>query len=488
VPEGPYLVAGLARAGQAAISALRELDGHPVTAWDALVSPATRAAQRRLRADGIEAHLGQEPEPGELLRSLQPRCIVKSPGIRPDNALVAAAAAQVSVIDELELGWRLARAPIVAVTGTNGKSTVSALIHAVLQRVGVGSALVGNTLYGPPLSAASRHAGALVCEVSSYQLEACPTFVPAVAVFTNLTRDHLHRHGSMARYADCKRGLFHRDGRGVTPLAVVNADDAFGRRLAHEVRDRGGECVLFGNHPSAQYRIRSCDWTLSGSRIEIVTPHGHMTLRSRLPGAHNASNVAAALAVAGSIGVPVDRARGALEGAHAPPGRFEIVARDRPFDVVVDYAHSPDGFRQALHTARRILDDRPGDGRLRVVAGIVGGHDPVEQHHAGQILCAQADDLVLTASNLRGERPLPLVQDMLRGARTVPGGTARAVLDRKAAIAETLAAANPGDIVLVLGRGALTRQMNDRSGIWHDFDDRAVVGTWLAEQCLRQPA
>ena len=144
----------------------------------------------------------------------------------------------------------------------------------------------------------------------------------------------------------------------------------------------------------------------------------------------------------------------------------------------MDYAHSPDGFRQALLTARRILDDRSG-GRLRVVAGIVGGHDPAEQHHAGQILCTQADELVLTSSNLRGERPLPLVQDMLRGARTVAGGRVRVVLERAAAIAAALSGARPGDIVLVLGRGALTRQMIDRSGAWHDFDDRAVVRACL---------
>jgi UDP-N-acetylmuramoyl-L-alanyl-D-glutamate--2,6-diaminopimelate ligase len=347
----------------------------------------------------------------------------------------------------------------------------------VLEAAGVNSALVGNTLYGPPLCASPRRAEALVCEVSSYQLEACPTLVPAVAVFTNLSRDHLHRHGSMARYAASKRGLFHRGGHCV-PLAVINADDAFGRRLAHEVHTRGGRCVLYGRHPRAHYRIRSSRWTLSDNRIEIATPRGLVHLRARLPGAHNASNLAAALAVAGSIGVPDACARAALEEAHAPPGRFEVVSRDCPFDAVVDYAHSPDGFRQALLTARRILDDRPG-GRLHVVAGIVGGHDPAEQHHAGQILCTQADELVLTSSNLRGERPLPLVQDMLRGARTVAGGRVRVVLERAAAIATALSGARPGDIVLVLGRGALTRQMIDRSGAWHDFDDRAVVRACL---------
>src|SRR5205823_11640247 len=212
-------------------------------------------------------------------------------------------------------------------------------------------------------------------------------------------------------------------------------------------------CVLYGRHPRAHYRICSSRWTLSDNRIEIATPRGLAHLRARLPGAHNASNLAAALAVAGSIGLPDGGARAALEEAHAPPGRFEVVSRDGPFDAVVDYAHSPDGFRQALLTARRILDDRSG-GRLRVVAGIVGGHDPAEQHHAGQILRAQADELVLTSSNLRGERPLPLVQDMLRGARTVAGGRVRVVLERAAAIAAALSGARPGDIVLVLGRAA----------------------------------
>ncbi|HEV7460708.1 MAG TPA: Mur ligase family protein, partial [Solirubrobacteraceae bacterium] len=371
--------------------------------------------------------------------------------------------------------------PVVAVTGTNGKSTVAALIHAVLQRTGTRSALVGNTRYGPPLSAAPNWASALVCEVSSYQLEACPTFVPAVAVFTNLSRDHLHRHGSMARYGDCKRGVFRRGARGV-PLAVINADDPFGRRLAHEVRSAGGRCVLYGRHPSADYRIRSCTWTLTDSHIEIATPRGDLALRPSLPGAHNASNVAAALALAGSLGAGDDDAKAGLEEAQAPPGRFESVVAGHPFDVVVDYAHTPDGFRQTLATARRILDDR-GHGRLRVVAGTVGGHDPAEQRQSGRILCSNADDLVLTSSNLRGERPLPIVQDMLRGARSVDGATVRVVLDRRAAIGEAVTDARAGDLVLVLGRGALTRQMLDRSGIWHDFDDRAVVRALLSSPC-----
>ena len=482
LPEGPYLVAGLARAGRAAVRALRDVGQTPVAAWDGLNSRETRRAQRTLtEGEGIVVRLGDYPDVGALLRRVGAGCVVKSPGIRLDHGLVLAALhRRVAVIDELELGWRLARAPIVAVTGTNGKSTVSALIHAVLTRAAVRSALVGNTLYGPPLSAAPGDAEALVCETSSYQLEACPTFAPAVGVFTNLSADHLHRHGSMAAYAGCKRRLFHRAGHTV-PLAVVNVDDAFGRRLASEVEARGGCSVRYGRHPSADYRVVSSRWTIARNRVEIATRRGLVELAVRLPGAHNASNVAAAMALAGALGVPEERARAAVECAHAPPGRFEVVSTGGAFDAVVDYAHNPDGFLQALRTARRVLDDR-GAGRLRVVAGIVGGHDPAEQRRAGRILRAHADELVLTSSNLRGERPLPLVQDMLRGARTVAGAGVRVILERRAAIAATLAVARAGDIVLVLGRGALSRQMVDRSGVWHDFDDRAVVRAWHAEQ------
>jgi UDP-N-acetylmuramoyl-L-alanyl-D-glutamate--2,6-diaminopimelate ligase len=478
VPDGPYLVAGLARAGDAAIRALSGIGHHPVAAWDGLISPDTRRRRRQLQSEGIPVSLGPQRRPDELLHALRPGCIVKSPGIPPYTPVIAEAVAErVTLIDELELGWRLARAPVVAVTGTNGKSTVAALIHAVLKHAGTRSALVGNTLYGPPLSAAPNWASALVCEVSSYQLETCPKFLPAVGVFTNLSRDHLHRHGSMARYAACKRGVFRRDGRSVR-LAVINADDPFGRRLAHEVQTAGGRCVLYGTHPSAHYRIRSCAWTLTHNHIAIETPRGCLDVRPHLPGSHNASNVAAALALAGALGVADDCAKVALEEAEAPPGRFEIVVHDRPFDVIVDYAHSPDGFKQALDTARRILDHRR-HRRLRVVAGTVGGHDPAEQHRSGQVLRSKADELVLTTSNLRGERPLPIVQDMLRGARSVFGGNVRVVLNRRAAIGETLAEARPGDLVLVLGRGPLTRQMIDRSGIWHEFDDRAVVRALL---------
>ena len=232
VPVGPCLVAGLGKAGQAAARAL--LDRSParsVHAWDRSRVPAVRGAARRLRRRGAAVELG-----GDGVASLEAAgpgaLVVKSPGIGFDTELIATAAQRGhEVIDELELGWRLGRGPIVGVTGTNGKSTTCALIRRALEGAGADVRPAGNTEWGPPLSAACDHEGWLVCEVSSFQLEGAPAFLPDVAVLTNLTPEHLPRHRDMEAYGEAKRRMFVRE-HGAAPAAVVNVDDPFVARLA----------------------------------------------------------------------------------------------------------------------------------------------------------------------------------------------------------------------------------------------------------------
>ena len=201
------------------------------------------------------------------------------------------------MIDELELGWRLHPAPMLAVTGTNGKTTVSSLATAVLAGNERRVSLAGNAEQGAPLSAVDPSADWIVCEVSSFQLEGCTALRPEVAVFTNLTHDHLARHGSMARYGRLKRRLLVR-GDDVVPLAVIDVAGEFGRRLADEVEALGGRVVRIGFDQLADYEIRTARWDLHGAAFGLRTPTGDLTLETRLPGVHNARNVAAAVAIA----------------------------------------------------------------------------------------------------------------------------------------------------------------------------------------------
>src|SRR3954454_10878228 len=285
-------------------------------------------------------------------------------------------------MDELELAWWLTAAPVVAVTGTNGKSTTAALLVAVLSAAGRRPLLAGNTTFGSPLSAVDPDraaGGCIVAEVSSFQAEASPRFMPEAAVFTNLTREHIHRHGSVAACGRAKRRLFVRGAR-VVPLAAVNSDDRFGRRLLAEVGELGGTAVGFGTSPAADYRVRSAATLgLDAATLELDTPSGAVTLRTRLPGEYNAMNVAGTLALADGLGVERDASLAALESAAPVPRRFERIDAGQSFEVIVDFAHNPDGVQRALALARELASKR--GGRVIAVLGVVGRGDWHTREH-----------------------------------------------------------------------------------------------------------
>ncbi len=193
---------------------------------------------------------------------------------------------------------------MVAVTGTNGKSTVASLAVALLRANGARPALAGNVHPGPAFSALTPGDGDIVvCEVSSFQLEECPAFLPEVAVLTNLTHEHLDRHLTMHHYGAAKRRMFVR-GRACTSVGVVHVDGSFGARLAQDVRDRGGTVLCFGESEKADYRLAGCRWTAREGWLLAETPRGRVELRTRLPGPHNALNAVAALALADALDVP----------------------------------------------------------------------------------------------------------------------------------------------------------------------------------------
>ena len=470
VPTPPLLVAGIGRAGEAALELLTRRSGpSKIFAWDAQQSDALRVRAKRWRARGVGLSLGGDGV--AALRAVGPTgTIVKSPGIDMDVPLLRMAAEQgVQVIDELELGWRTCVAPLVAVTGTNGKSTTCSVIVSILTAAGRRVQRVGNTEFGPPLSAASPDCH-IVCEVSSFQLQASPTFLPEIAIFTNLSVEHLTRHRTMEAYGTAKQLMFVRDGSAVG-IAVINADDAFGRQIATEVRRAGGRVILYGFSSFADIRILKTHWTMYRSEILIEADGIVTTVCSRLPGRHNALNVAAAFAYGRAFDLGKDVIVSGVASATSSPGRWELIDEGQPFDVVVDYAHTPDGIAQFLSAVRTITVNRGTS--LHAVFGAVGLADAEKARNCGEAAAALSDHLVLTTGSAPGSSRVV----RLRELRDAAGASTNMelVLDRRQAIAHVISAARPGDVVAILGLGALRRIILDPTGTISPFDDREVA-------------
>ncbi|MEQ1718006.1 MAG: Mur ligase family protein [Hyphomicrobium sp.] len=442
--------------------------------WDASSAPAIVRKATTWRARGVEIHLGGDGT--EFIARLgHGGAIVKSPGIDLDIALLrGATAAGIPCIDELEFGWRRVACPVVGVTGTNGKSTTCALVAAVLRAAAKTCEIVGNTEFGPPLSAAATGNDVLVCEVSSFQLEASPTFLPAYAIFTNLSPEHLTRHATMADYGAIKSRMFIRADK-VSGTGIVNIDDPFGAELLTRVRNAGGRAISYGAAADADVRICSAEWDVVRAHTVLGWQGRTLAIETGLPGRHNAHNIAAAFAFGVAAGIdPVTIASG-LERATAPPGRWQVIASEATFDVVVDYAHTPDGLVQVLSTARAIVARR--QSRLHTVFGPVGLPDAPKAAGCAAALAEFGDHVILTTGSAPRSARIPRIKqlhDRIKGQTAV-----EIVLSRAKAIAHAIAAAAAGDIVLILGIGALGRLIVDARGTAEPFDDRVCAARLL---------
>jgi UDP-N-acetylmuramoylalanine--D-glutamate ligase len=315
----PVTVVGLARSGVAACRLLRTL-GARVTGTDARAADALTPEARALSAEGVHLALGGHPS--EAFETAQ--LVVVSPGVPADHPTLAGCRARgIPVLGEVELAYRTMTAEFVAVTGTNGKTTTTALVGALLSESGR-PVLVGGNI-GRPLTAEALDFpadGWVVAEVSSFQLETTEAFRPHVAAVLNVTPDHLDRHGSLAAYAAAKARIFH--AQGSQDWAVLNADDAGAADLAPSVRARLLWFSRLGPVPQGTW-VRDGWVTLRiGRDDQPVCPVSDVFLR----GAHNVENVLAATACAGALGVPPARLRAAIRAFRAVPHRLEWV-RDR---------------------------------------------------------------------------------------------------------------------------------------------------------------
>lgn len=384
---------------------------------------------------------------------------------------------------------------MVGLTGTNGKTTTSYLVEGGLRGAGRVPGVIGTvemrvgeeriksertTPEATDLHAilgvmAERGADAVTMEVSSHALVFGRTDGVAydVALFNNLTPEHLDFHPDMEDYFQAKARLFQ---PGKSRHGVVNLDDEYGRRLAAEAEI---PVTTFSATGDAGADWRAVDVQLGpiGSTFRVVGPDGAGADASvPLPGPFNVANALAAITVLVAAGLPLERAVAGVAAVPGVPGRLERVDAGQPFVAVVDYAHKPDALQAVLASLREVTK-----GRLHVVVGCGGDRDPHKRGPMGAIAARLADTALLTSDNPRSEDPLAILASMLTGAAAVPEAERGAVLvvpDRAEAIQLAVARARAGDTVLVAGKGhELGQYVRDEI---RPFDDREVLRESIA--------
>jgi UDP-N-acetylmuramoyl-L-alanyl-D-glutamate--2,6-diaminopimelate ligase len=358
---------------------------------------------------------------------------------------------------------------VIGVTGTNGKTTTAFLVRHLLEAGGRQTGLLGTvkrvvggveeevertTPEAIDLQATFRamlDGGDRACamEVSSHALElgrvAGIRF--ACRIFTNLTQDHLDFHDTMESYFAAKRRLFEKPG-----LSVVNVDDEYGRRLAAEL-----DCVTFAVEREADYRARDVEFDLMGSRFVCEAPEGSFAVEAPLPGLFNVQNALGAIAATRSLGLQ----RISLADFGRVPGRFEPVDEGQDFGVLVDYAHTPEALENVLRAAREVTRNR-----LHVVFGAGGDRDRGKRPLMGAAARRLADRVLVTSDNPRSEDPEAILDAIMEGA----GPDAEREVDRRRAIARAIGTAEPGDVVVIAGKGHEQGQEFE-NGRKEPFDD-----------------
>jgi UDP-N-acetylmuramoyl-L-alanyl-D-glutamate--2,6-diaminopimelate ligase len=346
------------------------------------------------------------------------------------------------------------RLTVVAITGTNGKTTTSLLVEALLGAGGRPTGVIGTIEYrvGAQVETASQTTpealelqsllarmvrvgvGGAAMEVSSHALALSRVdgIEFDVAVFTNLTQDHLDFHRTLEAYRDAKALLFTLlAGSQTHRAAVVNADDPAGAAMAAAAADPRVRVITFGLHGQTELRPRRWDSGMDGIRLEVVSSKGLIEIASPLVGEHNVMNLLGAIGVGLALDMEPRRIGETLSRVATVPGRFERVEAGQPFLVVVDYAHTPDALERVLTTARKLL--RPG-GRLGVVFGCGGDRDRGKRPIMGGIATRLADFAWVTSDNPRTERPEAILTEIETGIPAEAAGRHESMADRRRAI------------------------------------------------------
>ena len=379
---------------------------------------------------------------------------------------------------------------MIGVTGTNGKTTTTFLIHHLLQKAGIETGLIGticNRIGSQEIISenttpdvtqlqlflsemAQEKVQTVVMEVSSHALAlnrvaGCEF---DVAAFTNLTQDHLDFHGTLEEYKKEKLKLFTSlaDGTKGSKRTIVNLDDPAGREFCEASLT---PCWTYGQTVGADFFVKNAEISQWGTKLELTTPDGDQILSSPLTGDFNIYNVLAAVAVARSEGVEWPVIEVALADFPGVPGRFEQVSTNENHPlVVVDYAHSPDGLKNVLETARKLTSQK-----VISVFGCGGDRDRTKRPLMGGIGAELSDIAIVTSDNPRSEDPAEILKDILTAWEFNGRELPIVEIDREKAIEAAIRLAEPGDVVLIAGKGHETYQILKNETI--HFDDREIA-------------
>ncbi len=379
---------------------------------------------------------------------------------------------------------------VFGITGTNGKTTTTYLVDAILRAAGYASGIIGTVETRikderrpagrttpesadlQALFAEMRDAGvsAVAMEVSSHaiDLKRIVGVRFAVAAFTNITQDHLDYHHTMEEYWSVKQRLF---TEADVERRVVNIDDPRGLELAAGLED----VVTVGRHERALIRAIDEDPGPLSTTFTLVTPEGSARLTLPLAGAYNVENALVAAGSAHARGIGLEAIVRGLEHAPQVPGRLERIDEGQPFAVLVDYAHTPDSLAKAIDAVRAVTP-----GRVIVVFGCGGDRDPEKRPLMGRAAGRRADEVIITTDNPRSEDPVGIILAIEDGVRA-EGGSCRTEVDRRRAIATAIRSARPGDAVLIAGKGHEDYQIFADRTI--HFDDREVAREELRRLC-----
>jgi UDP-N-acetylmuramoyl-L-alanyl-D-glutamate--2,6-diaminopimelate ligase len=385
---------------------------------------------------------------------------------------------------------------LVGITGTNGKTTTAYLVASIPEAAGEPVAMTGTVEYR--LGAERRKAerttpeatdmqrllrqavkvgcktAVMECSSQAMDFHRCDSLEYAVAVFSNLTRDHLDYHKTMENYWYAKQRLF--DGRlGSRPrVSVINVDDSYGVELAERLGTEGRSVVRYAVKAEAEITARDAEFSLNGMHFNLRTPAGEREFHSPLVGPPHIYNTLAAVATGLSLGYDLEVITRALSKCTGAPGRFERVPHEGDFAVVVDYAHSDDALLNVLRTAREVTN-----GRIITVFGCGGDRDRSKRAPMGQAAGSLSDVVILTSDNPRTEDPEQILADAEVGIQET-GKPYRKIADRREAIHEAVSSARSDDLVLIAGKGHEDYQILGRE-VFH-FDDKEVAREALTKK------
>ncbi len=437
-------------------------------------------------AQGAAAIVTDSREAYDVLRLMHPEV---------GAALVERGRRALAEVSAAILGHPERKLALSAVTGTNGKTTTALLLEQMLRSVGRQCVLIGTieTHVGdevrdsehttPEASDTLRvfadgvkvGATEAVMEMSSHALEQERVWgLPVdVAIFTNLTQDHLDYHGTMEAYLAAKLRLFEGEGAPAPRVAVVNADDAVGEAV---IRIAGRSNVMTYGLAGGDYRAEDVVLAAGETRFLFKTPKGDLAIHSPLTGRVNVYNLLAASCAALARGLALEQVAAATEGLRQVPGRFQVVPSRNGVTVVVDYAHTDDALRNLITLARELVKEQRG--RVITLFGCGGDRDRTKRPRMGRAAGEGSDLVVLTSDNPRSEEPAAILDEALVGVKET-GTECIVEEDRATAIATAIRAAKAGDIVLIAGKGHEKVQILKGGTV--PFDDVAVAAGVLAE-------